>query len=154
MTAVNRVPDARPHDASMSITWDASLATGHADIDDQHRELFSRIDQLLHAMKTGRGRAEVSSVVAFLDAYVLEHFGNEERLMKARRFPAIDAHLLEHRKFVAALATLRADLDRDGPGTLLVIRVNHHLLEWLRDHIHVRDRALAEWLATPDAPRA
>ncbi|HYG66147.1 MAG TPA: bacteriohemerythrin [Anaeromyxobacteraceae bacterium] len=131
----------------MAFELDPALLTGHPTIDAQHRELIARILRLLDAMKEGRGRAELAPVVQYLGAYVVEHFGTEESIMRARRYPELAAHLAEHQKFEAELAKIRADLERDGPGTLLVIRVNHQLLDWLKNHIHVRDRALAAWLA-------
>jgi hemerythrin len=151
LTRVKSVLGTSPHDRVMPFTWDPSLATGHPTIDAQHRELLGRIKQLIDAMQGGRGRAEVGSVLRYLGAYVVEHFGTEESLMRARRYPGFEAHLSEHQTFEAELAKLRVDLERDGPGTLLVIRVNHHLLDWLRKHIHASDRALAAWLSANPA---
>ena len=44
----------------MAITWDPNLAVGHQAMDDQHRELFRRIDALLEASRTGKSTGEVS----------------------------------------------------------------------------------------------
>lgn len=135
----------------MTIPWDPALETGITEIDLQHRELFARIDQLLEAMKEGRGRDEVGNVLRFLDAYVVEHFGAEERLMRARAYPQVEAHARQHRQFEADLEDLAREVERGGTGTLLVIRVNRQVLDWLRTHILGNDRAFATWLST--APR-
>ena len=42
----------------MGMNWDNNLATGINSIDNQHKELFDRINQLLLAMKEGKAKDE------------------------------------------------------------------------------------------------
>jgi hemerythrin len=67
--------------------WDKRLETGIDEIDDQHRELFNRIDKLELAMYSGKGAAELKQLVEFLLSYVDEHFGSEERVMLDAGYP-------------------------------------------------------------------
>jgi hemerythrin len=64
----------------MAVAWTEELATGIEVIDDQHKELFRRIDGLLEACKAGKGREAVAGVLAFLENYVVEHFAAEEKI--------------------------------------------------------------------------
>ncbi|MHB9035807.1 MAG: hemerythrin domain-containing protein, partial [Armatimonadota bacterium] len=58
----------------MAVQWTPDLAVGVREIDDQHRELFKRVNDLLEAMSKGKGRDEIAKVVAFLGNYVVTHF--------------------------------------------------------------------------------
>ena len=42
----------------MSIEWSNSLATGVTEIDDQHREIFNRVNRLSEACSEGKGKEE------------------------------------------------------------------------------------------------
>ena len=64
----------------MAIEWTEDLATGVNKIDNQHKELFKRINNLLEACNQGRGKNEVEKVIKFLDDYVIIHFSEEENI--------------------------------------------------------------------------
>lgn len=131
----------------MPLHWDPGLAVGLPEIDGQHQELFVRIDRLVTAIQAGRSAVEVVHLLDYLSRYAVEHFAAEERLMEERQYPEREAHQAEHRRFEVNLAELRAELDRDGPGALLVVRVNGRVALWLRDHIYRTDKALVAFLA-------
>jgi len=130
----------------VALSWDPSLAVGLPEIDGQHQELFVRIDRLLTAIQRGQSAGEVVRLLDYLSRYAVEHFAAEERLMEERQYPEREAHRAEHRRFEVDLAALRAELDRDGPGALLVVRVNSRVTLWLRDHIYRTDKALVAFL--------
>ena len=75
----------------MAIEWSDNLSTGVAEIDNQHKELFRRINDLFDACNQGKGKSEVAGVMEFLESYVVEHFGKEENYMKNTAMPAIPA---------------------------------------------------------------
>lgn len=137
----------------MSHTWTEDLACGIPEIDQQHRELFRRLADLLAAMKEGRGRDVVSASLSYLSTYVVEHFSAEERLMKLRRYPDEDAHRRLHEGFVQDVRRLREQLDRDGATSLLVIQVQRRVGEWLVNHIGRFDRDLARFCKSAGAGR-
>lgn len=130
----------------MRIEFDPVLLTGVDDIDEQHRELFTRIGQLLEASRNRRSREEVVRLLEFLGQYVIDHFAAEERLMTASGYPRSDGHRAEHAQFVKELEILRHELKSEGPSNLFVIRVGNRVTEWLREHIYRTDRALGAWL--------
>lgn len=147
---------ARTHWGSqrMAITWDPTLALGIEEIDAQHEELFRRVDALLESVQERRSAEETRRMLAFLDAYVVEHFGAEEALMQAHRYPGLAAQRAEHAGFAADLAALREELERDGMNALLVVRVNARVATWLFEHISRSDRAFGRFLLAAPAARA
>ena len=61
------------------LEWNQSLATGIAEIDEQHKELFNRTNRLLSGMEENRDADQLRELFLFLDQYVVRHFGDEER---------------------------------------------------------------------------
>jgi hemerythrin len=134
------------------LAFDPILLTGVEEIDDQHRELFARVDRLLEASRARRGKEEVSSLLDFLAGYVVEHFASEEGRMAAALYPELERHVEDHRQFASELEALRREVRAEGPTPLLVIRVGTRVTEWLRDHIYRTDRSFGEWLRAGRSP--
>lgn len=131
----------------MGITWREDLSVGVAQIDDQHKELLTRFDQLLVSCKQGKGRDEVMHLMDFLDEYVISHFGDEEDLQKKSDFPDYVAHRREHEAFIGRIAELKKRMRADGGIQIdIVLDTNKLLLDWLIQHISVRDRELGRHL--------
>ncbi|MGC3999310.1 MAG: bacteriohemerythrin [Anaeromyxobacter sp.] len=130
----------------MPIHWNAQLAVGVEDIDQQHRELFGRINALLAALSEHQGKDELDGLVTYLQAYVDEHFRAEERLMKTSGFPERVAHCGEHAVFEKECVALAAALREEGPASHLAVRASRILVDWLRQHVLTRDRALGAYL--------
>lgn len=130
----------------MAIEWTNDLATGVSIIDEQHKELFVRINALLEACNQGKGKVEVGNVIDFLEGYVITHFAEEERHMITGNYPAYREHKTQHAEFMNNFAQLKAAFRDEGPGVHIVVTANHMVVEWLRTHIRKVDKALAAFL--------
>jgi hemerythrin len=130
----------------MPILWTPKLAVGVEEIDEEHRELFDRVNRLLDAMAQAKAKEELEPLVGFLHDYVNVHFGGEQRLMQQYRYPAAAEHLAQHAFFVSEFKALAAEVQKVGPTALLSIRVNKLLCDWLRDHVSTTDREFGEFL--------
>jgi hemerythrin len=130
----------------MEIQWSEDLSTGIADIDEQHKELFRRVNTLLGACVRQRCREEIDRYLAFLMEYVAYHFAAEEREMTAYRYPGLPSHQEQHEKF-------KQEIDAIG-RQMRVYGVNHELIqvtlwssvEWLITHVKGTDREMAAYL--------
>lgn len=130
----------------MPILWTPALAVGIAQIDDEHKELFLKVNALLAAMAASRARHHLVPLVEFLDGYVDVHFGGEAALMRVHRYPEAPEHLSQHAYFVAEMRQLTAELQAGGPTALVTIKLNKLLCDWLREHITTTDRKLGLFL--------
>ena len=135
----------------MALTWTPALAVGVAHIDDEHRELFARVNQLLDAMQQSRAKEQLVPLIGFLKDYVSVHFGGEAALMQRHRYPEAQHHLAQHAFFVSEFRALADELDKAGPTALLTIKLNKLLCDWLRQHVASTDKKLGAFLATVSA---
>ncbi|HJV34555.1 bacteriohemerythrin [Geomonas sp.] len=130
----------------MNIEWTSDLATGVAEIDNQHKEIFSRFDRLFTACSEGKGKEEVLLLLNFLADYVKEHFAAEERLQLRNAYPDYPNHKAEHARFMADVAKLQAEFKAEGATLSLVIMTNKTLTSWLTQHIKKRDTEVAAYI--------
>jgi hemerythrin len=136
----------------MAVEWTQDLATGVEWQDNQHKELFARINNLTEAMKAGRGRYEVGKVLKFLEDYVISHFGEEEKYMNILNYPDNIPHKMEHTKFKNIFSDLKKQIESSEESiaslSILTIKVNQALDDWLKNHIGKVDKSLGAFLKT------
>ncbi len=137
----------------MAIAWDPKLAVGVRTIDQQHQELFRRVNALLEAMQRGAGKDVVASTIAFLRQYVVEHFAAEQALMTRYAYPGFAVHEQQHEEFVRHFLQFAEDAEK-GVNSVLTVKLNQFLCTWLRQHIGSSDRALGQFLVQIRAPAA
>lgn len=130
----------------MGIKWHESLSIGVAVIDNQHKELVARFDQLLKACEANQGVAELNRTMAFLNEYVVEHFHDEEELQQKNNYPNYDAHLKEHESFKTRIKNLQGEIVRERMSTRHIIETNNILIKWLVDHISSSDAEIGKFL--------
>jgi hemerythrin len=130
----------------MPIGWSEELATGIQTIDDQHKEIFKRINALLDAGKQGKGRQEVAGMIEFLEDYVKTHFAAEEAIQKEHAYPDYNQHKAMHTAFLKDVDKLKRELASEGATLSLSFEVNRTVVDWLVSHIMRVDKALAEFM--------
>lgn len=130
----------------MPIEWSEDLSTRVNLIDEQHKSLFKAVNELSQAMWDGRGKEEVTKLVTFLANYVVEHFGDEEKLMAPHDYPGYDEHRKQHIKFLQDFAAFKTKFESGQVTSELVVKVLDDTCDWLRGHIRGTDRALGTFL--------
>lgn len=135
----------------MAAQWHPALATGNAEIDGQHQELFRRLSDLVAALEQGR-RDEIPRLFDFLGDYVVNHFGAEERAMARSRYPGANVHAAAHARFVRDYAELRKLYEQTGPSFAIAVKAGTWVEDWLKAHIYGADRALARHLRASGKP--
>ena len=130
----------------MSLNWDNNLATGINSIDNQHKELFDRINQLLLAMKEGKARDEIMQTLNFLEEYVIKHFTEEEEIQNKTNYPLLNIQHMQHEEFKSDLKEFRRVLETEGTSTLLALNIHEKLADWFKNHIINLDKDLGDFL--------
>jgi hemerythrin len=126
--------------------WTEDLSVGVETIDNQHKELFKRINSLVEAIKQGKCKAEITGVIMFLEDYALSHFGEEETCMEKYSYPPYKDHKEQHAIFMNNLSELRKELEDIGPSYVLSVTTNQVVVDWIIDHIARIDKKLGRFL--------
>jgi len=130
----------------MLLQWDDSLSIGLSEIDNQHKELIARINELSNACKQGKGKEAVGQTLAFLETYVVEHFRTEERLQRGAGYPKYANHKNLHTTFLQNVAELKKQFNTHGPTLSFTITMNRTLVDWLVNHIKTEDRNFGQFI--------
>jgi hemerythrin len=133
------------------LVWTKDLSVGVIEIDDQHRELFDRINRLLSAIDEQAAADEIQNLFTFLESYVVKHFGDEERYMdhyEMRGYSDSARHKSEHLGFVNYFREFRADFEAATPSHQFVTEFTKWMTNWWMIHIQHIDKGLGAFLKT------
>jgi hemerythrin len=129
--------------------WTEGLAVGVRLIDDQHKELFRRINSLEEAIRKAECKYTIDGTIQFLAEYAVSHFGEEERFMVEHSYPEYEQHREQHKIFLDALDKLKKEASRPritGSSYDLSVETNRVVVDWIISHIMRVDKKLAVFL--------
>ncbi|WP_316367264.1 bacteriohemerythrin [Candidatus Thiodiazotropha sp. CDECU1] len=131
------------------IEWEASMATGVAAIDKQHKYLIDTLQTANETLLADDDVALLKRVANDLLGYAITHFETEEELMQRygyteARPEEARAHIAQHRDFSCQIVAVHEQL-REGKkvSRIEVLRFLNH---WLRDHVLGVDQLLGKYL--------
>ncbi len=127
----------------MKMAWDETLSVGNAMIDEEHKTLIRKINDVSEAISKGMGEAQVAQTIEFLRGYSLEHFAAEEKLMDEKKYPAMPEHKARHADFISTIDNIERDFREDGATKELAADISNLLSNWLKKHIRSTDSKLA-----------
>jgi hemerythrin-like metal-binding protein len=122
--------------------WEEKYSVGIQSIDNQHKEIFKHLNNLLEAMKQGKAENVTFQIIIDLEKYAVVHFQKEEFFFHRFSFSGSAEHILEHQLFIQKITTLKTDL-KSGK-TALSFELLNFLKEWIDHHILVADKAYSE----------
>lgn len=127
----------------MAYQFTPELETGNAMIDEQHKQLFGAINDLLEACSSGKGRDSLMKTMNFLGDYTKKHFADEEALQMRSKYPDYPNHKRYHTEFIKKVGELSGKLEKEGATIVLVGEVNTTMAGWLISHIKQEDKKVA-----------
>jgi hemerythrin len=105
--------------------------------DEQHQELFNRVNALNTAVSGGE-RPAIGNCLDNLIEYVVKHFQDEEALMEKKGYADLASHRVVHADLVNTCVELQTKFHANeaevGVDTLTFIK------DWLDNHIPIIDR--------------
>lgn len=128
----------RERSTQPKLDWTADLSVGVHSIDEQHRELFSLLNQFHQVTSDEGDEALFREVVGELIDYTKIHFGFEETLLQKHGYPDLEAHRLAHRG-LANQVHRYASTANFGAGPLAA-ELYLFLKTWLNGHIRGSDK--------------
>lgn len=128
----------------MAALWKEEYKVGIDKIDEQHRQLFDKIEQLLEIAKSGDKRSnqqKCMEIIDFLVDYTVFHFNTEEALQRERKYVSYAQHVKIHTEFKNTVQAYKELLGKDFTAKTLKSFIGT-MLAWLVNHVCVFDRKI------------
>ncbi len=129
--------------------WKDSYKIGVQEVDDQHKELFERLNAFLRVVRgkeTMEVKAEkVAETLAFMGEYVIVHFDSEEEIQRRYNYPNYETHRQIHERFKAEIAKFEDGFHRQFDEDLLQ-EFSGKLLAWLINHVADEDQRIGDYI--------
>ena len=127
------------------LNWSDDLSVKVNGIDNQHKMLVNLINDLHNAMKDGKGKEKLGTILNELISYTKYHFSAEEKLMQQKNYPGYQQHKREHEVFTKKVEEFNTQF---VAGSLFISNeVLLFLKDWLVGHIKVTDKKYSPYLS-------
>jgi hemerythrin len=126
--------------------WDVSLETGHAKIDNQHKQLIAALNGIIEASQHGKGEEEIFKTLEFLTSDTVMHFSTEEKLQVEYNYPDYLVHKRFHDEFKVTVGELTRRVIKEGPTGEMIALVTTTIGNWLLNHIKGDDFRMAAFV--------
>ena len=124
--------------------WTEELSVNIEEIDNQHQQLVSLMNNLSVAIHMGKGDNVLGEILTKLSEYATIHFATEERLMKIHGYPDLANHKKEHHALKNHVLELNSRLNA---GQLLpAVTVSNFLKDWIVNHFQQTDKKYGPFL--------
>ena len=141
---VDTEPDIIPEAINDLMPWGRRLALGIPEVDKQHKELVSMVNELHRAMRMKMGSQEAGSILTRLANYTVYHFEYEETLFDTHGYPETLDHKKRHKDLVAEVLAFSKEFEQGRAA--LSMDLMKFLTNWLKDHIMKIDKAYVPFL--------
>jgi hemerythrin len=98
------------------IKFTSDLETKVSKIDEQHKELFDRINKVIALGEGSVTQEETEKTLNLLGDYISEHFRDEEELQRTSGYPQYEWHRGQHKLYVDSFRTLKSEYHKNGPS--------------------------------------
>lgn len=122
------------------LDWSDELLIGHGAMDATHREFVELVNALLQVPDHELGQA-----LSAFEAHAVDHFGEEDKMMRSSDFPGADCHIDEHAKVLESVREVQRMLVEEGKADE-VRSLARALADWFPAHVSHLDSAVATWV--------
>ena len=129
------------------LEWKDTYSVGNDRMDNQHKGLIALINAL-------DGNTETGEVLDKLVHYIDVHFREVEALLEESGYPALAAHMEQHKTFEEWFAG-QQNMFADGGGTAKLREgIRSYLKVWLMNHVLFTDKSYATYVTDAVIPPA
>lgn len=118
---------------------------GIALIDEQHRQIIDRVNQIANAVAENAKNNILEEMIEDMVLFACEHFALEERLMAEHGYPNMEDHIQEHLRMYQQLNNLVKTVLHATGGSKAAL-VSAYLSDWAEQHILQADKELGGFL--------
>lgn len=131
--------------------WKESYKIGVKEVDEQHKELFKRLNNFIKTVRNSEDdkeskRKKVAETLDFMGDYVDEHFSDEEKLQKKYNYPDYEKHHEIHEKFKAEIKEFAEEFKENEYDEEFAMEFSGRLLTWLINHVADTDQKIGKYI--------
>jgi len=124
--------------------WTPEYATGNAQVDAQHKNLFAMVNELHEAIVGGKHKDVLGPTLEKLAKYTVEHFSHEQKLMLEKGYPGYTAHKAKHDDLTKQALDI---INKYKSGEItLPLTISRFLNDWISHHINEEDKKMIAWV--------
>jgi len=128
------------------LDWNEYYSLGNEQVDNQHRELFNLVNNLIRSCDDGTDTAKLKETLLFLVNYAVLHFDDEEALQIKYNYPEYERHKKLHDEFKVVVIELVQRFNEIGSSVELSKDVKKIVIKWLVKHIMDEDKKIGNYL--------
>ncbi len=129
--------------------WKDKYELGVPLIDEQHKELFQRVENFMKIVRSSSSWESkikfVNETLEFMNNYVIEHFRDEEEYQERIGYPERDSHSKIHSAMVDYILKTTKEYEDGGFNEILMQQFSGKLLAWLINHVASEDQKIATY---------
>jgi len=122
------------------IAFTENLIVGIQQIDEQHRNLVSVLNQLHQAVTEGKDKDVLQQLLKSLIAHTVVHFRDEEEYMRKFKYVGYPLHKKEHDALMTEVIDFQKRMEADQ--AVFTSDLTKFLSAWLKRHIVGTDMVL------------
>ena len=124
--------------STQKLLWENKYSVGVEEIDNQHKFMFTVINDLLDAIDTNSTNEHLAKIIESLVKYKIFHFETEEKYFKEFNFDGAEEHIAKHHEFNTKLSDLKEKYPEYNIE--FAFALVDFLEDWLIDHLMVVDQ--------------
>lgn len=132
---------------SIGMDWSDILSVGIHKMDDEHKELFKRINALFTALFDDSREYNIAELVSFINDYIDFHFRDEEKMLASVKYPKLEEHKKLHAIYENEFRIIQEKLNSGQFDAQLLIEIQDNVVNWLLDHIARVDKEYGIYVA-------
>lgn len=96
------------------VEWKEDFKVGIASVDHEHRQLIGLINDLHAGLAQRPSKESVMQMLGEVYARIAAHFALEERVMRERRYDALDDHKADHERLLDEIRDIMDRFEADA----------------------------------------
>lgn len=129
--------------------WKDNYELGVPHIDEQHKELFRRVESFLQVLRSKDKWEDkipkINETLEFMKRYVVEHFRDEEEYQRSIDYPGYEFHKQLHDDMVNYVGEVSKRYEQSNNNEQLMQEFGGRLLAWLINHVAAEDQRIADY---------
>lgn len=131
------------------IAWNDFLSVGVPEMDEDHRQFISRVNELNQAIIESEDKATVERKMDMMLMEAAHHFGQEQELLARWKYPDAAAHAAKHAELIAQFTRVMKEFAQTDISFVWALK-GLRLKQLLVEHLLKDDRKYRDFLQTQE----